>query len=139
MEVRVSNRREEIDRVNSVFNEFASQHAVPIKLQRKMNLVFDELLTNIISYAYDDKDEHLIDVHVRLSGAGLTVTVTDDGKPFNPFEAEAPDTALSVEDRPIGGLGGHLVRSVMDRVGYERLGETNVVRLEKKLESNEPA
>ena len=139
MGLRVSNRHEEIDRVNAAFNEFADEHAVPAELRRKFNLVFDELLNNIISYAYDDEDEHQIDVHIRLSDAGLSVTVTDDGKPFNPFERQAPDTALSVEDRPLGGLGVHLVRNVMDRVGYERHGEKNVVLLEKEIESSEQA
>ena len=137
LEVRIANRLEEIDRVNDAFNEFADRHALPAKLRRKINLVFDELLNNIITYAYDDEDEHLIDVHIRISEARLTVTITDDGKPFNPFETQAPDTALSVEDRPLGGLGVHLVRNVMNRVGYERHGQKNVVRLEKEIESNQ--
>ena len=139
MELRLTNRHDEIDRLNAAFNAFAVRHGVPVRLSRKINLVFDELLNNIISYAYDDEGQHLIDVHVRLSDAGLSVTVTDDGKPFNPFESHAPVTALSVEDRPIGGLGVHLVRNVMDRVGYERQGETNVVLLEKEIESNSQA
>ena len=139
MEVRVSNRLDEIDRVNAAFNEFAERHALSSKLRRKINLVFDELLNNIITYAYEDEHEHLIDVHIRLSQAGLTVTITDDGRPFNPFETQAPDTALSVEDRPMGGLGVHLVRNVMDRVAYERHGEKNLVRLEKEIESSHRA
>ena len=139
LEVRVSNRLIEIDRVNAAFNEFAERHAVPAKLRRKINLVFDELLNNIITYAYEDEDEHFIEIDIRLSPSGLAVTVTDDGKPFNPFDNHAPDTALSVEDRPIGGLGVHLVRNVMDRVGYERHGENNVVLLEKELESSQEA
>lgn len=139
MEARVFNRLDEIDRVNAAFNEFAERHALDSKLRRKINLVFDEILNNIITYAYEDKDEHLIDVHVRLSQAGLTVTITDDGKPFNPFENQATDTTLSVEDRLFGGLGVHLVRNVMDRVSYERHGENNVVLLEKENESSQEA
>ena len=67
------------------------------------------------------------------------MTITDDGKPFNPFENQEPDTALSVEERPRGGLGVHLVRNVMDRVSYERHGENNVVVLEKKFELSQEA
>ena len=54
MGLRVSNRHEEIDRVNAAFNEFADEHAVPAELRRKFNLVFDELLNNIISYAWTE-------------------------------------------------------------------------------------
>jgi len=133
MELRVRSRLEEIERVHHAFNEFADRHTVPIKLRREINLVFDELLNNIINYAFEDEDEHRIDVQIRLSETGLTVTITDDGKPFNPFENDPPDTALPIEDRPIGGLGVHLVRNVMDRISYERHGEKNVVLLEKEI------
>ena len=104
MGLRVSNRHEEIDRVNAAFNEFADEHAVPAELRRKFNLVFDELLNNIISYAYDDEDEHQIDVHIRLSDAGLSVTVTDDGshsirsnvrRPTRPFRSRTGRLAVS--------------------------------------------
>ncbi len=137
LELRVPNRLVEIDRVNTAFNEFAERHAVPAKLRCKITLVFDELLNNIITYAYEDEDQHFIEVDIRLSPSGLAVTITDDGKPFNPFDNQAPDTSLSVEDRPIGGLGVHLVRNVMDRVAYERHGENNVVLLEKEFESSQ--
>jgi anti-sigma regulatory factor (Ser/Thr protein kinase) len=99
-------------------------------------VVFDELLNNTISYGYEDEDEHLIELAIVLSGGRLYATISDDGRPFNPFDSGAPDTDLSVEDRPIGGLGVHLVRNVMDRVSYERRGANNVVLLEMQLESN---
>ena len=64
----------------------------------------------------------------------LGVTISDDGRPFNPFEGAPPDTELSVDDRPIGGLGVHLVQNVMDEVAYERHGTKNVVTLVKLIE-----
>jgi sigma-B regulation protein RsbU (phosphoserine phosphatase) len=136
LELAAANRLEEIERVNQAFNDFAERYEIPVALRRKLNIVFDELLNNIITYAYEDDDEHIIDLHIRLVGDRITATITDDGKPFNPFEKERPDTSLSVDDRPIGGLGVHLVRSVMDRVSYERRGEKNVVILEGRIEPN---
>ena len=65
----------------------------------------------------------------------MVATIADDGRPFNPFESGPPDTELSLEERPIGGLGVHLVRNVMDRSSYERHGEKNVVILEKQIET----
>ena len=94
-------------------------------------LVLDELLNNIISYAYEDDAEHIIDLNISLSEGRLAITLTDDGRAFNPFQREAPDTTLSVEDRPIGGLGVHLVTKLMDLHSYERRGEKNCVSLEK--------
>ena len=138
LQLRTPNRLDEIAAQNAAFARFAKRYGVPAKVRQKINLVLDELLNNIISYAYDDEDEdeHFIDIDIRLTDTRLLVTITDDGRPFNPFEEEAPDTALSVEERPMGGLGVHLVRNLMDRVAYERHGERNLVRLEMALDQS---
>jgi sigma-B regulation protein RsbU (phosphoserine phosphatase) len=133
LELKIVNRLEEITRVNDAINSFAARHGMDTKMRRQLNVVFDELLNNTISYGYEDEDEHEIELTIAVSGGRLYATISDDGKPFNPFDSAAPDTDLAVEDRPIGGLGVHLVRNVMDRVSYERRGENNVVLLEKQL------
>jgi sigma-B regulation protein RsbU (phosphoserine phosphatase) len=133
LEVELVNRIEEIDRLNEAFKAFASQHDISDAVGRKMNVVFDELLNNVISHAFDDDDEHIIEVSVRFTDDRIFVTLTDDGKPFNPFTEELPDTGLSVTERPMGGLGIHLVRSMVDVGRYERHGERNVVHIEMQL------
>ena len=134
LELKVTNRLEEIDRVNKRFNDFARQQGVPEADRRRLNLVFDELLNNIISYGFEDETEHQIAIEVVVTGARLQVTITDDGRPFNPFRQVTPPYAeLSIDERPIGGLGVHLVRNVMDSVSYERHSGSNVVTLEKNL------
>ena len=89
--------------------------------------VFDELLTNIISYAYEDDREHNIGIKVELSADQLKVSMVDDGIPFNPLGVETPNTALPLEEREIGGLGIHLVRKMMDKVSYRRRIDKNVI------------
>jgi len=134
-ELTVANRIEEIDRVNQSFNDFAQKHDIPEATRRRMNLVFDELLNNMISYAFEDEAEHQIEIAISLSGDCLKVTIADEGRPFNPFnESTPPHTELSIDERPIGGIGVHLVRSVMDAASYERSGTKNVVTLEKNLD-----
>jgi sigma-B regulation protein RsbU (phosphoserine phosphatase) len=133
LELTAANRLEEIDVINQNFNEFSEKHVVPEAIRRRVNLVFDELLNNIISYAYGDEEEHVIEVVISLAGDRLGVSITDDGRPFNPFEGTPPDTDLAVDDRPIGGLGVHIVQNVMDEVAYERHGTKNVVTLVKNI------
>jgi anti-sigma regulatory factor (Ser/Thr protein kinase) len=89
--------------------------------------MFDELLNNIISYAFDDDGEHAIDIRVVIEETRITLTITDDGIPFDPFSLAEPDTSLSVEERGVGGLGIHLVRNLMDEVSYERVEDRNIV------------
>jgi sigma-B regulation protein RsbU (phosphoserine phosphatase) len=67
----------------------------------------------------------------------LTVTISDDGLPFNPLSAKAPDTKASLEDRDIGGLGIHLVRSMVDDVSYHRRIDKNVLTLVKQLDADD--
>lgn len=143
LELEAGNRYEEIDRVNRSFDEFASTHGLPEKVRRSMKLVFDDLLNNVISYAYEDEDEHLIEIRIELSPDRLAVRITDDGHPFNPFGRTSPDTALELEEREIGGLGIHLVQNLMDEVSYTRRTDRNVVVLVKYLSheaaENEPS
>jgi sigma-B regulation protein RsbU (phosphoserine phosphatase) len=99
-----------------------------------VNLVLDELLNNVISYAFADEADHDIGVTFELSGDRLSVTISDDGSPFNPFAGSPPNTGLSIEEREIGGLGIHLVRSMMDEVSYNRRTDRNVVILVKYMD-----
>ena len=131
------NRFEEIDAVNRAFDEFAELHGLPTRVRRSLKLVFDDLLNNVISYAYEDDLEHIIDVHIELSSDRLAVRMTDDGRPFNPFGRTSPDTATPVDEREIGGLGIHLVESLMDEVSYTRRTDRNVVVLVKYLSESD--
>ena len=97
------------------------------------NLAIEELVTNCIKHGYDDTDEHTIEVTLKLSANELALTVTDDGHPFNPLELPEPDLHLPMEDRPIGGLGIHLLRKMSDRMEYARTGGKNRLTLRKSL------
>jgi len=127
LELMVPNRLSETSRVKKHFDTFAEDYGIPEKVRLKMNVVFDELLTNIISYAYQDNKEHDIGIKVELSADRLKVSMVDDGIPFNPLGVETPDTGLPLEERKIGGLGIHLVRKMMDKVSYRRRIDKNVI------------
>jgi len=133
-EMIIVNEISEIDRFQSQFAEFAAQEGIPATTMQKVQVVFEDLLSNIIFYAYDGDKDHEIDISMDITGGSLRVTVVDDGLPFNPLEAEKPDTSLDLQDRDIGGLGIHLVLNLMDEVTYERRGEQNVITLTKKIE-----
>ena len=83
-----------------------------------------------------DEDDHEIELRVELSENRLTVSIVDDGIPFNPIGVETPDTELSLEERKIGGLGIHLVRRVMDKVSYQRRIDKNIATLVKRLNTD---
>ena len=134
LEITIANQLAEIDRVNDTFNDFAERCGIPMPVSLRVNMVFDELLANVISYAYDDEEAHSIEITVGYNNGRLTIGITDDGIPFNPFTREDPDTTLSLEERDIGGLGIHLVKNTMDETLYQRRHNRNTVTLIKKLD-----
>jgi len=122
-----------VEEVNAAFAGFAESHSLPAPVRRSVNVALDELLANALSHGGTGRDPCSLTVEVKLDEERVTVILTDDGTPFDPFEREAPDTTLSVEDRPIGGLGLHLVGQLMDQVSYQRREGHNVVVLVKQL------
>ena len=122
-----------VGKVNAAFTNFAQKYELPEGVRRSFNVALDELLANLLSHGMAGVDAGALTIEVEPDQERLTVTLVDDGPPFDPFSESAPDTTLSVEDRPIGGLGIHLVRELMDEVSYERRDGRNVVILVKQL------
>ncbi len=124
----------EIESAQEKINAFAEEFDIPVPVAMKLKLICGEILNNVISYAYRDEAEHDIETRVELAGKRLTVTITDDGVPFNPLSAAPPDTDLPLEEREIGGLGIHLVRTLVDDVSYHRRIDKNVLTMTIHLE-----
>ena len=130
--IQLKNNLSELESVNKVVAEFAERHHLSAKVLFNLNLALEEILTNVISYGYDDKDEHQITVRLFLEQGQLKVEVEDDGRPFNPLEAPEPDLSKSLEERPVGGLGIHLVRKLMDELEYRREEGRNLFLIKMK-------
>jgi len=129
----LKNQLTEIERFKNSFITFSNENDISTAIRREMSAVFDALLNNVISYAYQDDQEHEIEVRVEVAGERLLVSIADDGIPFNPFDAELPNNGFELNNRPNGGLGIHLVRNCMDKVAYQRRTDTNVLYLVKSL------
>ncbi len=136
LKMNISNDLTEIKGMKEHFNAFSDENNLSTTIRRQLSLVFDELLNNIISYAYNDDEVHKIMVDIELTDKKLTVSISDGGIPFNPFAGEKPDITIGLEDRPIGGLGIHLVRTLMDKAIYQRRADENIVTLIKYLDKD---
>lgn len=96
------------------------------------DLALVEWLTNILSYAYEDQREHFITVRLLAAPGLAQAEVRDDGREFNPLNLPAPDVQAPLEERPIGGLGIHLIRQLMDSVEYRRDTGHNILTLTRR-------
>ena len=107
---------------------------MPAVVVRAADLALEEHLTNVMNYAYDDAQPHQIRVRLAVEQGHLLIEVEDDGKPFNPLQASEVDTSVPLEQKPIGGLGIHLMRRFMDELHYHREGNRNVLGMRKRLD-----
>ena len=107
----IRNDLREIGTITEKFENFAKDNKLSQRIVYDISLCLDELITNIISYGYDDKKTHEIEVKFELHEKELKLTLIDDGKAFDPTKKEDPEHLQhAVEDRPIGGLGIYLVK-----------------------------
>jgi anti-sigma regulatory factor (Ser/Thr protein kinase) len=101
----------------------------------RIRLVLDELFTNIVSYAHDDGGHHRVTVELAEVRPGtVSICLIDDGRPFDPLDRPPVAIDAPIEQRQVGGLGVHLVKTFMDACEYRREGDTNRLTLTKTFE-----
>ena len=135
-EVTLVNKFSESERLSKIIEDFAEGKNFSLKFLFEIDVALDEILTNIISYAYNDKAEHKILVRLFFLEDGLKIQIKDKGIAFNPLEKAEPDITKSVMERPIGGLGIHMVRKLVDELKYKRENNKNILTLIKKDNKN---
>ncbi len=127
----IRNDLKELSRLAERLSDFGREAGFPPSVIFQVQLALDEIVTNIISYGYTDEDEHHIRVRLDRQNGSLVITVEDNARAFNPLDVPTPDLSASLNDRPIGGLGIHLVRRVMDALTYRREQDRNILVLTK--------
>ena len=126
----------ELGRISDAIDAFVEQNDVSMKDGFGLQLCIEELFTNIVSYGFQDSDEHEIRVEFELDAGSrvLRIAIVDDGIHFDPVRDSAkPSLDADLEDRPIGGLGIHLVREFVDEMQYDHHDGRNHLILTKNL------
>jgi anti-sigma regulatory factor (Ser/Thr protein kinase) len=136
MSINLKNDQAELDTLNRKLEKVGSLLSLPKKCLFDINLVLDELFTNIISYGFKDHLDHLVKIKIIRENGTLTLCVEDDGIPFNPVAAEEIERPGDIEGLDIGGIGLRLVMKLMDQVCYERCKGKNKLTLKKAIEKN---
>jgi serine/threonine-protein kinase RsbW len=133
VELRIGNKIAEMKKVAESVNKFGVDHALPKSILNDLNVALDEILNNTINYGYVDDERHEIVVSLSLLRGELVAEVRDDGVPFNPLGAPTPDLSGGRHERGLGGIGVHLVRSLMDEIEYVRSDGSNRLRMKKRV------
>src|SRR5690606_26676045 len=110
---------------------FCDSHGLGLGIAGQLCLVLEELLTNVVRHGTegvpppDPPGYHNVVVRLARRGNDVIMLFEDSGRPFDPLGLPDPDFEASIEDRPVGGLGIHLVRTLVDRMTYARIADRN--------------
>jgi len=129
----LKNSLSELDTLDQKLRQFTKPLGLTEKCYNEINLVLEELFTNIISYGYTDSAEHLINFAISHENGTLVIIIEDDGVPFNPIDAEEVDCEIPLEKRKPGGFGIHLTKAYVDDMVHWRFGNRNILTLKKHL------
>ena len=134
-EIRIKNRLDELTRVNQFVEEIGEELGLDMELQMNLNLVMEEMVVNVISYAYPEGKEADIELLAESDGKELTFVLSDQGKEFDPTMSEINDADMDVNpaERDLGGMGIYIVKNIMNEVTYQRLEGKNLLTMKKTI------
>lgn len=131
----ITNKLAELEKLPEFVEAYCTSLPTPPSLDLSLNLAIEEAMVNCVNYAYPKGTEGEVSLTISWDDVQheLKFVLVDAGAPFDPTAVPEPDTTLSAEERPIGGLGILLVRKIMDTVSYRREGQKNVFTMCKKI------
>jgi serine/threonine-protein kinase RsbW len=125
----ISATQSELQRITGMVEAFCAANKLPEPISNHMKLALDEVLSNIVKYAYGATENGIIDVELTYADNKFMATVEDRGVAFDPLRSQGQIARGPLKTRKEGGLGIFFVKSLMDGVGYERNGDRNKVTL----------
>lgn len=124
-----------IPQLNEYIDSVCEDMGLDMATSMSLNLALEEAVVNVMNYAYPEGTKGTVNIETIADNTQITFIISDSGKFFDPTAKEEVDTTLSAEERPIGGLGIHLIRQIMNHVVYERKDDKNILKLTKKISS----
>lgn len=120
--------------VDAFVGEFVKEQGMEADEAARILILLEELLTNLMKYGHPDRDEPgRAEIALSFSGSRLEIEFIDDGCAFDPLAAPPPNLDEPLEDRQVGGLGLHILRSLTEEARYERRNDRNVIRLVRNV------
>lgn len=134
--VELRNSVSELAPLTGIVDAFARRAGLADAVAHALHIAVDEMVSNIILHGYDEAErgEHTIRIRLSADEDSAVLRIEDRGRPFNPLAYPPPDVDAPLEEREVGGLGVHLVRSLMDEVAYEYVGGANRVTLTRRFD-----
>lgn len=133
-ELCIKNQMAELGKVNQFIDEIGEELGLSMELTMNLNLVMEEMVVNIISYAYPEGSDAEIELLAKSDNKELTLVLSDQGREFDPTMKEDSDMSVNPALRDLGGMGIFIVKNIMNKVTYQRLDGRNLLTMTKSIE-----
>ena len=132
-QIEVPAAAENLSVLQAFLEDFWQAARLPPEAQFAFSLGLEEVFVNVVTHGIAQSGASEVFVTLTADDASIELTLRDDTRAFNPLDLPAPDLEAALEERALGGLGVHLVRTLMDEVSYRRVGDQNQLTLRKAL------
>ncbi|MBR2777467.1 MAG: ATP-binding protein [Prevotella sp.] len=132
-ELIIKNQMQELERVSAFVEGIVEELKLGQDMLCELQLVMEEMVVNVISYAYPEGTVADITLIAESDGTELTFVISDKGKEFDPTQQEDADMSINPAEREIGGMGIFIVKNIMNEVTYQRLEGHNLLTMKKTL------
>lgn len=136
MLLNIKNSISEIAKLCDPIRNFCTTEKLSADICHDILLVIDEIVTNIISYAFEDGNTHYIDIEITKKDNFVLINIKDDGVSFDPLKKTDPDLSVDIEQREIGGLGIFLVKQISKSIEYQRFKNLNILTINIDINNN---
>jgi len=132
-EIKIKNRVDELEHVAAFVEEIGEELGLDMEMQMNLNLVMEEMVSNVIFYAYPEGAEATIELKAESDGKELTFVLSDRGREFDPTLKDDLDVNSNPAERDLGGMGIYIVKNIMNQVSYQRLEGKNLLTMKKNI------
>ena len=132
-EIQLKNHLDELKRLTAFVDDISEELHLSSELQMNLNLVLEEMVVNIISYAYPEGSTTTIGLLAECDGRELTFMLSDQGRAFDPTLRKIADMSANPAERNLGGMGIVIVKNIMNEVSYQRLDGKNLLTMKKEI------
>ena len=132
-EIKIKNQVGELEHVARFIEEIGEELGLDMELQMNLNLVMEEMVSNVIFYAYPEGVDASIELTAESDGKELTFVLSDQGREFDPTLKDDADIDTNPAERELGGMGIFIVKNIMNKVTYQRLEGRNLLTMKKKI------
>ena len=132
-EIQIHNRIDELQQVAAFTEGIAEELGLGFELTMNLNLVLEEMVSNVIFYAYPKGTDATIGLLASSDGQSLTFELSDHGRPFDPTACAEANVNINPAERQIGGMGIYITKHIMDEVTYRRENNQNILTMRKLL------